>query len=88
MVEVFGARMVVHFSPKDLGQNAGFLGLFSDSQESKFWDCFRIFRSWIMRLIFRLSMCTVLCVLLKVNNICPCENHVVICLIEVLAWIA
>ena len=41
-----------------------------------------------MRLIFGLSMCIVLCVLLKVNNMCPGENHVVICSIEVLAWIA
>ena len=41
-----------------------------------------------MRLIFGLSMCIVLCVLLKVNNICSCENHVVICSIDVLAWVA
>ena len=32
-----------------------------------------------MRMIFGLSMCTVLCVFLKVNNMCSCENHVVIC---------
>ena len=31
MAEVFGAGLAVHFSPKDLGLNAGFLGLFSDS---------------------------------------------------------
>ena len=40
-----------------------------------------------MRLIFRLSMCIVLCVLIKVNNMCLCENYVVICSIGVLAWI-
>ena len=31
MVEVFGAGKVAHFSPKDLGLNARFLGLFSYS---------------------------------------------------------
>ena len=40
-----------------------------------------------MRLIFGLSMCIVWCVLLKGNNICSCENHVVICSTDVLAWI-
>ena len=47
MVEVFGAGTAVHFSPKNLGPNAGFLGLFSDSPrlflgspELKFRDCF------------------------------------------------
>ena len=88
MVEVFGAGMAVHFSSKDLGLNAGFSGLFSNSSKPKFLDCFQIVRSWIMRIIFGLSMCIVLCVLLKVNNMCPCENHVVICSIKVLAWIA
>ena len=41
-----------------------------------------------MRLILGLPMCTVLCVFPTVNNICSCENHVVICLIDVLAWVA
>ena len=76
MVELFGVGMAVHFSSKDLGLNAGLLGLFLDSPKPKFWDCFQIVRSWIMRLIFGLSMCIVLCVLLKVNNMCLCENHV------------
>ena len=31
MVEVLRAGKAVHFSPKNLGLNAGFLGLFSDS---------------------------------------------------------
>ena len=34
----FGAETAVHFSPKDLGLNVGFLGLFSDSLELNFWD--------------------------------------------------
>ena len=76
MVEVFGAKSAVHFSPKDLGLNVRLRGYF--------WTV----RSWIMRLIFGLSMCTFLCVLLKVNNMCSCENLVVICSIYVLAWIA
>ena len=75
MVEVFGAELVMHFIPKDLGLNA------------RLRDCFRTVRSWIMRLIFGLSMCTVLCVLLKVN-MRSCENHVVIYSIDVLAWIS
>ena len=41
-----------------------------------------------MRLIFGLSKCRVLCVLLKVNNICSCKIHVVICSIDVLEWVA
>ena len=45
MVEVFGAGTAIHFSPKDLELNVGFSGLFSDSQESKFKDRFRIVRS-------------------------------------------
>ena len=36
MVEVFGAGTIVHFNPKDLGLNAGFLGLFSDSPGAVF----------------------------------------------------
>ena len=40
MVELFGAGMAVNFSSKDLGLKAGLLGLFSDSPEPKFWDCF------------------------------------------------
>ena len=28
MVEIFGAKMAVHFSPKYLGSNVGFIGLF------------------------------------------------------------
>ena len=89
----------MHLSPKYLGLNAGlrdcfgqsgieFSGLISDSPEPKFWDYFRIVWSWIMRLIFGLSMCIILCVLLKVNNMCSCENHVVICSIDGLAWIS
>ena len=31
MVEIVGAGTAVHFSPKDLGLNAVFTGLFSDS---------------------------------------------------------
>ena len=76
MVEMFGAGTAVHFSSKDLGLNAGLLVLFSDNLEQKFRNCFLTVWSWIMRLIFGLSMCTVLCVLLKVNNMCLCENHV------------
>ena len=52
MVEVFGAKTAVHFSPKKLGLNAGFLGLFSDSPglflgcpKLKFQDCFHTVRS-------------------------------------------
>ena len=72
MVEVFGAGTAVYFSSKDLGLNAGLSGLFSNSPELDYETDFR-------------TMCTVLCVLLKVNNMCLCENHVVICSIEVLA---
>ena len=43
MVEIFGARMVVHFSPKNLGLNVEFsrlflnrLGLFLDMPELNF----------------------------------------------------
>ena len=32
----FGAGTAVHFSPKDLGLNIGFLGLFSDNQRLDF----------------------------------------------------
>ena len=45
MVELFGARMVVHFSPKDLGLNAGFLGLFLNSPGLDFQGCFRTVRN-------------------------------------------
>ena len=31
MVEIVGAGTTVHFSPKDLGMNVGFPGLFSNS---------------------------------------------------------
>ena len=31
MVEIVGARTAVHFSPKDLGLNVGFSGMFSNS---------------------------------------------------------
>ena len=44
MVEVFGAGKAVHFSPKDLGLNAGFLGLFSNSPVLNFLYCFG--QSW------------------------------------------
>ena len=45
MVEVFEARMAKHFSPKDLGLNVGFLGLFSDSPGQDFRGCFRKVRN-------------------------------------------
>ena len=59
MAEVFGARMAMHFSPKDLGMNAGFSGffptvegwisgLFSNSPEFKFRHCFRTVRTEFM----------------------------------------
>ena len=45
MVEVFGARTTVHFSPKNLGLNSRFsklfsdnLGLFSNNPELNFRD--------------------------------------------------
>ena len=40
MDRVFGARTVTHFNPKNLGLNAGFSGLSSDSPELNFLDCF------------------------------------------------
>ena len=88
MVEVFGAKTTMHFSFKDLGLNVGLSGLFLDSPEVKLQDYFWTVRSWIMKLIFVLSLCTILCVFLKVNNMSSCENHVVMCAIEVLALIA
>ena len=45
MVEVFGARTAVHFSPKNLEPNAGFLGLFSDNSRLDFLGCFRVIRN-------------------------------------------
>ena len=42
MVELFGAETVMHFSPKDLGMNAEFSGLFSNSPGLDFQGCFRI----------------------------------------------
>ena len=43
MVEVFGARTTVHFSPKDLGLRAGI------------WDHFRTVRGWVFGVVFRQS---------------------------------
>ena len=51
MVGVFGAEIVVHFSPKDLGLSVEIFGTFSDSSdwiyglssgslELSSWDCF------------------------------------------------
>ena len=40
MVEIVGAGTAVHFSPKDLGLNAGFSGLFSNSPELNLRDYF------------------------------------------------
>ena len=59
MAEVFGAGLAVHLSPKYLGLNAGFSGLFSDSPwldfgtafeqfGTEFQDCFRIVRTEFM----------------------------------------
>ena len=45
MVELFGARMVVHFSPKDLGLNVGFSSLFSNNPRLDFQGCFRTVRN-------------------------------------------
>ena len=44
MVEVLGAERAVHFSPKDLGLNARFLGLFLDSPGLDCRGCFRTIR--------------------------------------------
>ena len=43
MVEVFEAGKAMHFSPKDLGLNVGFLGLFLDSLELNSVTVFRQF---------------------------------------------
>ena len=43
MVEVFGVGTALHFSPKILGLNVGFLGLFSDSPGLDFRGCFYSF---------------------------------------------
>ena len=40
MVEVFGARTTVHFSPKDLGLRGGI------------WDYFQTVRGWIFGAVF------------------------------------
>ena len=45
MVDVFGVKTVVHFSPKNLGLNARFLGQFSDSSGLDFRGCFRAIRN-------------------------------------------
>ena len=98
MVEVLGAVSAVRFTSKDLGLNVGLwdcflkvrgwifravfrqssteiLGLFSDSLELDYETDF-----WTVD-VYRLVCIT------KVNNICSCENHVVICSIDVLAWV-
>ena len=41
MVAVFGARMAVHFSPKDMGPSAGIKRLFSDSPDCIVWPIMR-----------------------------------------------
>ena len=41
MVKAIGARTTVHFSPKSLGLNARFLGLYSDSPGMDFEAVFR-----------------------------------------------
>ena len=48
MVEIVGAGMAVHFSPKDLGLNAGFFGLFSNNPKLNFRDCFQIVKTKFM----------------------------------------
>ena len=40
IVEVFGAWKAVHFSPKDLGLNARFLGLFLNSPKMNYETVF------------------------------------------------
>ena len=62
MVELFGAGTVMHFSPKDLGMNAGFSGLFSNSPGLNFQGCFRTVRKLIFGTVFgqsRLNLWTV-----------------------------
>ena len=67
MVKVFGVGMTVHFSLKNVGLNDGFLDYFSDNLELNFETVFE--QSWakflglfwaVPRLVFGLSMCTVL----------------------------
>ena len=41
MVEIVGAGTALHFNPKYLGLNAGFLGLFFNSLKLNFRDSFR-----------------------------------------------
>ena len=48
MVEIVGAGTAVHFSPKDLGLDARFSGLFSNSLKMNFRDCFLTIRTEIM----------------------------------------
>ena len=48
MVEIVGAGTAVHFSPKDLGLNAGFSCLFSNSLVLNLWDYFWRFRTEFM----------------------------------------
>ena len=56
MVEIVGVGTALHFSPKDLGLNAEFSGLFSNNAElhfqnsfmtvqTEFMDCFRAVQS-------------------------------------------
>ena len=45
MVKIVGVGTTMHFSPKDLGLNVGFSGLFSNSPKQNFWDCFRTVRT-------------------------------------------
>ena len=95
MVEVFGAGTTMHFNPKDLGLNAGIWDCFEQfrlnlwtvfgQSEAEFFGLF-----WaVPRLILGLLLVHVchLCVIAKMNIMCSYENHVVICSIEVLAWI-
>ena len=48
MVEIIGVDTTVHFSPKDLGLNAGFSGLFFNNSELHFQNCFRTVRTEFM----------------------------------------
>ena len=52
----FGAGTAVHFSPKDLGLNVGFLGLFSDSPRLDFWTVFGQSETKLLGLIFGQSL--------------------------------
>ena len=40
MVEIVGVGKALHFSPKDLGLNVGFSGMFSNSPKQNFQDYF------------------------------------------------